>query len=40
VGEKLDGKGMGAPVKSKDGLDPEDAYEGGDKESTAQKVDG
>ena len=37
VGEKV----VGVPMKSKDGgPEPEDAYEGGDKESTAQKVDG
>lgn len=40
VGEKVDGKGVGIPLKSKDGPEPDDAYEGGDKESTAQKVDG
>lgn len=36
VGEKVDGK----PLKSKDGPEGDDAYEGGDKESTAQKLDG
>lgn len=40
MGEKVDDKGVRVPLKSKDGPEPDDAYEGGDKESTAQKVDG